>query len=363
MCSNCHFATLLLFSRQLDISQKNEWMPDDIPLLRAGVMDPIVLMVERMGLPTRKMFRDVGLPDLPWEEVDPYQAVSLKAGMDFLERVANTQGLPLFGMQVVEEQSLAHIRSLPLHYRNCANLKQLIGQFIEQAQQQSSLADYRLIEDGELVWLIQWGLIPGQSYLQTDLFTVSVLIQLIRSVTGSSWVPSIIHMSGPPAGVISDSDELSLCEIRFNQPNRGIAFPRRLLCHQIDASVEEETLSGPDNAEPLPGKYLGRQLEALLPAYLSMPGFNHTTIEHIAGMSFRTLQRKLRREGESYSNILERVRMRLSESILRESDEKISEIARQLGYSNTPNFIRAFRGWTGVTPGEYRAYSEASRHA
>jgi len=338
-------------------------MPDNIPLLRAGVMDPIVLMVERMGLPTRKMFRDAGLPDLPWDEVNPYQAVSLKASMDFLEHVADTQGLPLFGMQVVEEQSLKRIRSLPLHYRDCANLKQLIGQFIRQAQQQSSLADYRLIGDGEFVWLIQWGLIPGQPYLQTDLFTVSVLIQLIRSVTGSSWLPSIIHFSGPPVSVISDSDELNPCEIRFNQPNRGIAFPRELLCHRVEASVEENIVSSHDDAEPLPDQYLGRQLESLLPAYLSMPGFNHATIEHIAGMSFRTLQRKLRKEGQTYSSILERVRLRLSQEMLSKNDQKILDIARQLGYSNAPNFIRAFRSWTGVSPGEYRAYREASRRA
>ena len=326
-------------------------------------MDPVVMMVERMGLPTRKMFREAGLPDLPWSEVNPYQAVSLNAGMDFLERVAETQGLPLFGMQAVGEQPLTHIRSLPLHYRDCANLKQLLGRFIRQARQQSSLADYRLIGDGEFVWLIQRGMIPGQPYLQTDLFTVSVLIQLIRSVTTSDWLPSVIHFSGPPVSTISNCDELNPSEIHFNQPNRGIAFPRELLCHRVAVSVEENIAPYHDGAEPLPGQQLGRQIEALLPAYLSMPGFNHVTIAHIAGMSFRTLQRKLRSEGESYSNILERVRLRLSQEMLSDSDQKISDIAHHLGYSNTPNFIRAFRSWTGVSPGEYRAHRQTSRLA
>ena len=338
-------------------------MPDDIPLLRAGVMNPIILMAEQMGLPTRKMQRDAGLPDAPWDELNPYQAISLKAGMDFLERAATTQGLPLFGMQVIKEHSLNSIRSLSLHYRDCINLKQLIGQFIRQAQQQSSVADYRLIDDGKLAWLIHQGIIPGQPCLQTDLFTVSIMIQLIRSATGNRWLPAVIHCSGSPVSAIRNSDELNPSEIRFNQPNRGIAFPRELLCHQVVATVEKNDRLHHDNPELLPDQHLGKQLEALLPAYLSTPGFNRTTIEQIAGMSFRTLQRKLQSEGETYSGILERVRMRLSETMLKESDEKISDIARQLGYSNAPNFIRAFRGWAGVTPGEYRAHQQTSCRA
>ena len=32
----------------------------------------------------------------------------------------------------------------------------------------------------------------------------------------------------------------------------------------------------------------------------------------------------------------------------------VGEIAAQLGYSELPNFTRAFRKWTGMTPVAYR---------
>ena len=78
-------------------------------------------------------------------------------------------------------------------------------------------------------------------------------------------------------------------------------------------------------------------------------------------MSFRTLQRQLAREGASYSRIVTRVRQQMAQQLLEQSDQKLEDIARQLGYSNLPNFTRAFRRWTGITPGEYRRLHRAGR--
>lgn len=337
-------------------------MPDSIPLIRAGVMDPIVLTAERMGIPTQKILRSVGLPTLSWGEENPHQAIPLKAGMDFLERTANREGLPLFGLQVIDSQPLTRIRSLPLGNQNCANLYQLLRWFVRQARLQSTVADYRLVEDGNLIWLLHCGRTSRNSPLQTDLFTISIMIQLVRMVMGPVWLPSIIHLSARPASAIDDSGMLHPCDIRFNQQHRGIAFSRELLIREANFKAES-IVSDQDDAEALPDERLSQQLEALLPAYLATPGFNHGNLERITGMSFRTLQRKLKKEGVTYSSILERVRLQLSQTMLNDGDQKISDIARQLGYSNAPNFIRAFRSWTGVSPGEYRAYRETSRRA
>jgi AraC-like DNA-binding protein len=72
------------------------------------------------------------------------------------------------------------------------------------------------------------------------------------------------------------------------------------------------------------------------------------------GMSPRNLERRLRAQGQSFRGLRARVRRELAEQYLRESDMPVGEIARRLGYSSATELHRAFRVWTGMTPGQFR---------
>lgn len=58
--------------------------------------------------------------------------------------------------------------------------------------------------------------------------------------------------------------------------------------------------------------------------------------------------------GLSFSDYLNRRRMEAAKLWLCESQIQICEIAERLGYSNSQNFIRSFKAYTGQTPGSYR---------
>lgn len=69
--------------------------------------------------------------------------------------------------------------------------------------------------------------------------------------------------------------------------------------------------------------------------------------------STRTLQRRLREEGTSFHTILEEIRKELAIRFVNKRQNKLSEIARFLGYSDPRVFRRAFKRWTGVSPTAY----------
>ena len=50
-----------------------------------------------------------------------------------------------------------------------------------------------------------------------------------------------------------------------------------------------------------------------------------------------------------------------SVTLLEGSDIPITELALQLGYADPSHFVRAFRRWTGQTPGEFRRSLGISR--
>jgi len=73
-------------------------------------------------------------------------------------------------------------------------------------------------------------------------------------------------------------------------------------------------------------------------------------------MSARTLQRKLSLEGTGFQEILNQVRRDVAKVYLTRTRYTNAEIAFLLGYDDPNSFVRAFHGWTGVTP-------DASRQA
>jgi AraC-like DNA-binding protein len=75
----------------------------------------------------------------------------------------------------------------------------------------------------------------------------------------------------------------------------------------------------------------------------------------LLGMSGRTLRRRLQAEELSYSELLAATRKEAAEVYMHEEKMTLAEIAGLLGYGDQTAFMRAFRGWFGMSPGAYRA--------
>ncbi|MBZ0119629.1 MAG: helix-turn-helix transcriptional regulator [Sandaracinaceae bacterium] len=74
--------------------------------------------------------------------------------------------------------------------------------------------------------------------------------------------------------------------------------------------------------------------------------------------SARTLQRTLRDEGSSFAALLDQARAATARAYLRDPALSLAEIAWLLGFSDQSTFSRAFKRWTGATPGAFRTSSE-----
>jgi AraC-like DNA-binding protein len=68
----------------------------------------------------------------------------------------------------------------------------------------------------------------------------------------------------------------------------------------------------------------------------------------------QTLRRRLSAEGTTFKDIKNQVRRDTALHFLGKQGLSIEEIAHRAGFSESSAFIRAFKGWTGVTPYSYR---------
>jgi len=71
-------------------------------------------------------------------------------------------------------------------------------------------------------------------------------------------------------------------------------------------------------------------------------------------LSVTTLRRRLQGEESSYQRIKDECRMEAAFHYLGCPDLSNTCIAERLGFDESSAFFRAFKKWTGITPGEYR---------
>jgi AraC-like DNA-binding protein len=81
------------------------------------------------------------------------------------------------------------------------------------------------------------------------------------------------------------------------------------------------------------------------------------------GLSARTLQRRLRASGASFSGLLRETRELLALRALSDGQQAVSEISDLLAFSEVSAFSRAFKRWTGMRPTRFRHLVKAPRHA
>lgn len=156
---------------------------------------------------------------------------------------------------------------------------------------------------------------------------------------------------------------IRFCEsARFDQPLTCIAFDAAALELPLVQSVQ--TL--PDFLRAAPANLLVRYrdeqgLAARVRGRLrSMPPSHWESVAALAAslqMSVATLQRRLLAEGSSCQAIKDELRRDLAIHTLEQTRLPLTTLAERLGYAELSVFHRAFKKWTGVSPGAYRAAS------
>lgn len=85
------------------------------------------------------------------------------------------------------------------------------------------------------------------------------------------------------------------------------------------------------------------------------------TIAQLFHISPATLRRRLQEESTSYAKIRSDCQRECAEYLLTVTELTVQEIAVQLGFGDDRAFRRAFRGWNGCSPAQFRSGSDTTR--
>lgn len=82
-----------------------------------------------------------------------------------------------------------------------------------------------------------------------------------------------------------------------------------------------------------------------------------TTLAAALNLSPRSLHRQLNEEGASLQLLKDEVRFERAKEVLLRTTKPVKQVAAAAGFRNEKSFTRAFRAWSGETPGAFRQRS------
>jgi AraC-like DNA-binding protein len=195
------------------------------------------------------------------------------------------------------------------------------------------------------------------------IFGQEVLLMLLHGV--ACWlvgrrIPILRAQFGYAEPLHSAEYRLMYCtDLRFGAPDTALVLDADYLdlpIVQNERSVKEFLRTAPEsilvkykNGSSLSAR-IRRRLRQLLPG--EVPDFETLAAE--LNMTTATLRRRLHEEGTSYQGIKDQLRRDLAIGYLSHSGRSVMDIALELGFSERSAFHRAFRKWTGASPGEFR---------
>lgn len=317
----------------------------------------------RHGLSTERLLNIAGMApeDI---EADSNGRVSFEAFKRLCDVAALELGDPRLGLKLGQSVRPGHLGSHGFALMSCSTAMELA----KQSARYSALtidAGHNVVESrgNEYVRVFRSNL-PGTSSLGPlqDEMQHAIAVTLSRYITTREDIgPCWVSFQHPRPADTSEYDALFRCELRFGATETAIGIDRGFMDLPLPHANAQVLRMMDDLSAKLAGQ-LGNSLEpnwlaaarqATLEAFRTgIPEIE--TIAEQAGMSSGDLKDQLAKRGLSFRTFIDDLRQALALGYMRDPELGLVDIAYLLGFSEQSAFQRAFKRWTGMTPGDYR---------
>ncbi len=192
---------------------------------------------------------------------------------------------------------------------------------------------------------------------------LAAVVAFARWVTGQVVRPRQVQFSQARIGPLAGYREAFGCAVEFEQAFSGVLLDNALLdaplpqadeqlarLHREHATTRLAALSAPADLAQALHAWMADKLQA--PLHGKAP--ERAQAAAALGLSERTLARRMQALGLSYTAVLDAARHQAALHALAQAARPLGEISQSLGFAEPSVFNRAFRRWTGCTPGQWR---------
>lgn len=305
----------------------------------------IVQMAERLGmrLPAPLVTRLQGAERVPigWQD-------------ELWEAFCQISADPLIGLKLGLEVQVGHLDSVGMLLVTCDTFGEALEELVEYAPVIGDGGEFMLHREGDQAFIDYQPHLRVRAAERVEAVLASML-SLTRWATGGRFQPSGIWFAHAPLAAPDEYHSLLGCPVYFNAGCNHLGFAAdQLALPQIQANsaLRDHLRQLADhNLAALGQQSLSAEVQRLVRNH---PRWGKERIAEQLDLSGRHLNRKLAEDGLSFKSLRESVLQQMACQALR-GEQRVAEIAEQLGFSDENAFVRAFRRWQGVTPARYKA--------
>lgn len=316
--------------------------------------------LEARGIDTKGLFRDIGLNISDYDN-DRFKRVPVNKSNKFFKEAVRRSGDPCFGLRVADHINPASYQQFGVGLLYSANLRDFLSRYARLSSFMTTLYDINFVDqftnvELSLVPLVK--LSQETAQFDADAFVAAVL-KFIRIAYRPGYSPKSVNISWlPPNELRGQYSKVFGCEVDFGANVTSIEFDYFDLDKPFPASNKELAREHDNVVVEFLAKAakidLRYQVYSKLIELLPSGACNRDSVAQALNMSTGTFHSKLKKEGTNFQELLDETRYSLAESYVSRNDISLTEIAYLLGYTNSSNFSRAFKSWTGETPRAYR---------
>ncbi|MCP4878674.1 MAG: AraC family transcriptional regulator [Gammaproteobacteria bacterium] len=329
-----------------------------VAMVRAEYLIQFANWLRGIGTPVDRELARARLPTLIEEMPDEY--VSLDLAFRFLMNCVRAEGVDDLGFEagwgvMIDDFDPIMRNALCL----APTVRARLECFIRFASLENNSLRCSLQPEGEMMRLcIHQYCPPGGDSRISEWPAIKAVIEICRGAMGPDWLPPEICLQSSIKLHPGAQDRLGDTRVLIGQPITSILVPARLLATPVTgfggftSDVETGLRSG--RSLGVNGDGLVELLIQALSPYLVCGNPSIDLAAEIAGISVRSLQRRLHQFQTTYSELVDRIRFDRAARLLRDPDLKIMDVALAVGYDDASNFARAFRRIGGMSPREFR---------
>jgi AraC-like DNA-binding protein len=328
-----------------------------IPLHRVAIVRPFVSLLEDIGAPVERAFRQAGLPYSALEDVNNY--LPSHRFLTFLVNMSRSEGILDLGFRVGEKfgsngadpRMSALLLSVPTLYQGLLKASELSNRTVTNCR----VGLLQPPDSGHAYFFHRPSCRADNPAIdQIAWFGLMTCIGMIRVYTGPQWQPTEIGLMADHLPCRYIREQLPHTRMCMSQKFSYIALENRLLSLPPLAEQGTMPVSATHDCFQSVQKGFDSSLEQILRSYIQERNINIEFAAELCNTSKRTLQRRLQAKGTCFNELLARAQFSAASRMLQESGTTVTEMAYRLGYSDAAHFTRAFRRIAGVTPQVYR---------